>query len=211
VRARRLADHRLHSVWSSKLARAVRTLRPLLHPRPLGWRRLFPTPPAAEHRGLSPKDVRSNCGNRSPAALDSPPPTPNRLSGQGQRWGAPRSQHLDKSRPDRETRTTDPRRHPARSTPNRRSDHGAGFAGMLLVCTSANRETVEKHDARAEAPPLLSSPSRAAGATMGAWELRIPRLHRSKLRSGRKTTTPPPATFASPAPTPCRRSEHGRS
>jgi hypothetical protein len=55
VRARRLAGHKLHSVCTSKLVRAVCSVRPLLHPRPHSWRRLFPTPLAAEHRGAPPK------------------------------------------------------------------------------------------------------------------------------------------------------------
>jgi hypothetical protein len=111
--------------------------------------------------------------------------------------------------PTTKTRTTSPQRHPAPSTPNRRNDRDVGFAGMPFSCTSANRETVEKHGARAKTPPLLSTPSRAAEATVRGWELRVPRLHRSKLRSKRETSAPRPAAFASPVPTPCRQSERG--
>lgn len=122
---------------------------------------------------------------------------------------SPRSRHSGKPKSDHETRTTDPRRPPAPSAPDRRNDRNVVFAGMLPSCPSANRDTVEKHDARAKAPPLLSASSRQPKPPGGRDELRVPRLHRSELRSAHETTAPRPATFASPASTPCCRSERG--
>jgi len=152
VRARRLASHRLHSVWTSKLARAVCSARPHCTRARLAKGSCFQLLSPRNTAGLSPKDVHSDCGSRPPAAPASPPSTPNTEA----------LEHHAGKRPEANTSAsrspTTKREPPARNATQldrRRTAEAIATSASLACFPVAPRRTEKRSKSIAHAPRHL--------------------------------------------------------